>query len=138
MTVRNYQRTIYLRQEELLPLDRFYWLEPVAGFFHLQINLLSMMFGKFWGGTDNVVFLNCYSGILKRKHICKKPDNNNFHYINKLFRVVIETIVVTLCMHLARLSTIDELQTWISRSNWLALISKIEHNYLGIFTVQRI
>ncbi len=35
MTVRNCQRVIYRRQEEILTLDRFYWLEPVTGLFHL-------------------------------------------------------------------------------------------------------
>ncbi len=58
-----------------------------------------------------MVFLNCYSRILKRKHICKKPDNNNFHHTNKFFYVVIEAMVVILCMDVARYSTIDKLQT---------------------------
>lgn len=43
-----------------------------------------------------------------------------------------------LCMHVVRYSTIDELQTWISRSNWPVFISKVKRDYLGIFTVQYI
>ncbi len=97
-----------------------------------------MLFDKFWGVAGDVVSLNHYSDILKRKRICKKLDNNNFHYTDKFFRIVIEAMVVTLCMHVVRYSTIDELQTWIGRSDWPALISKVEHNYLGIFTVQHI
>lgn len=35
MTIRNYRRAIFRRQTELLPLNRYSWLEPVAGLFHL-------------------------------------------------------------------------------------------------------
>lgn len=56
-----------------------------------------MLFNKFWGITSNVASLNHYSGILKRKHINKKLDNNNFCYTDKFFRVMIEAMVVTLC-----------------------------------------
>lgn len=47
MTVQNCRRAIYRQQDELQPLDKFDWLEPMAGLFHLQMNLLSMLFGKF-------------------------------------------------------------------------------------------
>lgn len=94
-----------------------------------------MLFGKFQKVTANIVSLNCYNGILKREHICKKPDNNNFHYIDKFFHVVIETMVVTLYIHVAKCSIIDNLQTWIDRSNWPVLNSKVEHDYLGILTL---
>lgn len=75
------------------------------------MNLIYMLFGKYWGVAGDVVFLNCYSGILKRKHIFKKPDNNNFHHIDKFFYIVIEAMVVTLYMDIAGCFTIDELQT---------------------------
>ena len=99
------------------------------------MNLLLMLFGKFWGVAGDVISLNCYSSILKRKHIYKKPDNNNFYHTNKFFYIVIEAMVVTLCMHIARCFIIDELQTWIGRFNWPILINIIERNYLGIFTI---
>ena len=65
MTIQNYRRTIYRQQDELLSLDRFQWLKPVAGLFHLQMNLFSMLIGKFWVVTGNLVSLNWYSSILK-------------------------------------------------------------------------
>ncbi len=136
MTVRTYRHAIYWRQEEILLLDRFHYLEPMVGLFHLQMNLLSMLFGKFWGVAGNMVSLNCYSGILKKKYIYKKPDNNNFHHTDEFFRVVIEAMVMMLCIYIARCSTIDKLQTWIGRFNWPILINKVERDYLGIFTVQ--
>ena len=45
---------------------------------------------------------------------------------------------MTLCMYVARCSTIDKLQTWIGRSDWPTLISKVERDYFRIFTLQRI
>ncbi len=95
-----------------------------------------MLFGKFWGVAGDVVSLNRYSGILKKKHIYKKPDNNNFYHTDEFFCVIFEAMVVTLYMHIAKCSIIDELQTWIGRSDWPALISKVERDHLGIFTVQ--
>lgn len=138
MTVRNCRRAIYRRQDELQPLDRFYWLEPVAGLFHLWMNLLSMLFGKFWGVAGDIVSLNRYSGILKRKHISKKPDNNDFQQTDDFFRVVINAMVIALYMHVAGCSTISQMQTWIDRSDWPALISKVKHDHLGVFKVQYI
>lgn len=90
------------------------------------------------GGYRQAVSLNCYSSIPKWKHICKKLDNNNFYHTNKFFHVVIETMVMMLYMHVISCSTIDNLQTWVGRSNWLALINKIKYDYLKIFTIQHI
>ena len=95
-----------------------------------------MLFGKFWRVAGNVISLNHYSGILKKKHICKMLDNNNFHYTDKFFYIMIDAMVVTLYMYIARYSTINELSTWIGKSEWSALISKVEYDHLGIFTVQ--
>lgn len=109
MTVRNYRRTIYWRQDESLPLDRFHWLELVAELFHLQMNLISILFGKFWGVAKDIVSLNWYSGILKRKHIARQTNNNNFQQTDDFFHVVIKVIIIALCMHVAGCSTINNL-----------------------------
>lgn len=64
ITVQNCCRAIYRRKDKLLLLDRFQWLEPVAGLFHLQMNLLSMLIEKFWDVAGDLISLNWYSGIL--------------------------------------------------------------------------
>ena len=68
-----------------------------------------MLFDKFWGIAGDVVFLNYYSGILKRKHIYKKSNNNNFHHLNKFFCIVIEAMIVILYIYIAKYFTIDKL-----------------------------
>lgn len=76
-----------------------------------------MLLGKFWKIIGNMVSLNCYSGILKRKHISKKSDNNNFHHMDKFFYIVIKAMVVILCIYKAGCSTINKLQTLIDKSD---------------------
>ena len=110
----------------------------MVGFFYLQVNLISILFDKFWRIAGDMIFLNCYSNILKRKHISKKPDNNSFHHTDEFFLIVIEAMVVTLFMHEVGCFIIDELQTWIDRCDWPALIIKVERDHLGIFILQYI
>ena len=58
MNIQNCCYAIYWQQDKLLPLDRFHWLKPLAGLFHLQLNLISILFKKFWGITGDLVSLN--------------------------------------------------------------------------------
>lgn len=138
MTVRNCRRAIYRRQDEPLPSARFHWLEPVAGLFHLQMNFISMLFGKFWGIPGNIVSLNRFAGILKRKYISKAAENGNFHHSDNFFRTVIEAMVITLYINAVGCQSIDKLQNWIGRFDWPSLISKIKHDCLRIFKVHSI
>lgn len=45
-TVQNMQKSIFQLQNKLIILDKFDWLKPIAGLFHLQINLFTMIFNK--------------------------------------------------------------------------------------------
>ena len=83
----------------------------MVGLFYLRINLITILFDKFCKVASDVIFLNCYSGILKRKYIYKKSDNNNFYHLDKFFRIVIKTMVVTLLINLLTYFTIDKFQT---------------------------
>lgn len=58
--------------------------------------------------------------------------------MDKFFHIVIEAMIVILYMHKAGYSIIDKLQTWIGGSDWFVLISKVECDHLGIFTLQHI
>lgn len=84
------------------------------------------------------MFLNWYSGIPKRKYIARQTNNNNFQQTDDFFCVVIKAMVIALCIRIAGCFTINDLQTWISRSDWLALISKVKRNHLGVFKVHDI
>ena len=138
LIVRNSRRAIYWRQGEHLPFPRFYWLEPVARLFHLQMNFLSMLFDRFWGVAEDIDSLNRYAGILKRKYITKVADNNHFHHFDDFLQTVMETLIITLCMHSAGCSTIDFFHTWVKRLDWPSLIGNIEQSCLGITRVRSI
>ena len=49
LTVRNVMRAIYRRQEHSEPIHSFSYFEPVAGLFHLQMNVLKMLMPVFEG-----------------------------------------------------------------------------------------
>lgn len=117
MIVKNCRRAIYWRQDELRPMPRFHWIEPIAGLFHLQINMLSLFFDKFWGMAGSIVGLERFSGILKCKHINQAALTKNFHHLDDFFRTVIEALIVTLCIHVTGCQTIDTFQSWLGSSN---------------------
>lgn len=107
----------------------------MAELFHLQMNLIFILFGKFWGVANHLVSLNWYNSILKCKHITKQSDNNNFQQIDDFFHVVIKAMVIILYIRIASCSIINKLQTWISKSNWPSLINKAKCNFLGVFKI---
>ncbi len=109
MTIHNCRCAIFRRQDELSPLNKYSWLEPMVGLFHLQMNFLSILFGKFWRVVGDIISLNWYHGILKRKYVSKIANNNNFYHSDDFFRTIIEAMVITLCIHTAGCSTIDNL-----------------------------
>lgn len=55
--------------------------------------------------------------------------------MDDFFHIVIKAMVIALYIYVVGYSIINNLQTWISRSNWLILISKIKRNHLEVFKV---
>lgn len=47
LTVRNITRAIYQKQDEPNALYKFSWLKPIAGLFHLQMNVLRLFYISF-------------------------------------------------------------------------------------------
>ena len=45
LTVRNVTKVIYQHQEELYSIDKFQFIEPIAGLFHLLMNVLKLFLG---------------------------------------------------------------------------------------------
>lgn len=82
--------------------------------------------------------LNWYNNILKCKHITRQPNNNNFQQTDDFFHIVIEDMVIILYIYVADCSIINNLQTWISRSDWPTLINKAKCKHLGILKVHDI
>jgi hypothetical protein len=54
LTVRDIAIAKYLRVRDMGPFERFTWIEPIAGLFHLQMNVLKMLMYIFEGDVDRM------------------------------------------------------------------------------------
>lgn len=57
LTIRNVTQALYCKQDEPNTLYKFSWLEPIAGLFHLQMNLLTLFHLTFWGKSRDQYLL---------------------------------------------------------------------------------
>lgn len=48
LIVKNVIYTMYQKQNKSNKLFKFFWLEPIARLFHLQINLVKLFYITFW------------------------------------------------------------------------------------------
>lgn len=49
VTVRNVTNAIYRKYDEKNLLYKYFWLEPIAGFFYLQMNIFCFFYTIYWG-----------------------------------------------------------------------------------------
>lgn len=94
LIIKNVTQTILRRCIEFMKIIRFDWLEPIAGLFYLQINLLIMIFGKFWKKPRNVASLDQYARVLKQPKVSKNMEN--FHTYNMFFKHIINAYAIIL------------------------------------------
>ncbi len=119
-----------------MKLNKFDWLEPTAGLFHLQINLFTMMFDKLWGKSGNTASLSRYAGVLKQPKVSR--DMKNFHACNTFFKHLVDAHVIALLMEESGQNSIDEFQVWIAQSDWPNTIKQAQEQYLRPFYIQSI
>lgn len=72
----------------------------MAGLFYLQINLLFILYNEFWDTIKDIILLNCFSGILKQKHITK-ANSVNFHHSDNFLYMLVEVLTIALYIHIA-------------------------------------
>ena len=136
LTVRNVRQTLFQRRGKLMKINRFDWLEPTAGLFHLQMNLLTMLFDKLWGKPGNIASLGQYAGVLKRPKVSK--DMKNFHACDTFLKHLIDADVIALVMEENDQKSIDEFQTWIAQSDWPSAIKRTQEQYLRPYYIQKV
>lgn len=131
LTVRNITRAIYQSQIEIHPIDRFEFIKLIAGFLHLQMNVLKLFLDATWGNPGDRISLARFQIALKQKSVTKTPKD--FHACDDFFRTVVITFVVTLCMHGASCDRLPAFQTWLSKNNWRELILAMSNLYIDPF-----
>ena len=131
LTVRNITRAIYQSQMEIHPIDRFEFIKPIAGFLHLQMNILKLFLGATWGNLGDRISLARFQIALKQKNVTKTPKD--FHVCDDFFRTIVIAFVVTLCMHGASCDRLPAFRTWLSKNNWRKLILAMSNLYIDLF-----
>ena len=77
---------------------RFDWVEPIAGLFHLQMNVLKMLLHVFEGEAAGESFgVRRFATMLRRQGVTK--DVKDFHACDDFFRTLAEGYVVAMYMH---------------------------------------
>ena len=71
------------------------------------MNFLFMLFDRLWDIAGDIILLNCYAGIFKRKYIKKDVGNYYFYQFIDFLQIIIKVLVIVLCIHLAKYPTID-------------------------------
>lgn len=131
LTTRNVTRTIYQDQIELCPIDRFKFIEPIAGFFHLQMNVLKLFFSATWGKLGDRISLAHFQKALRQKGTAKNAKD--FYACNNFFRTVVAVFVVALCMHGASCDRLPAFCAWLSKNNWRKLITNMTYKHIDPF-----
>ena len=138
MTVRNITRAIYCKQEEPSYVYGFSWIEPVAGMFHLQMNILKLLLTTFWGQSGDEFSLQRLAMALRRSAVSPKNTHKEFHACDDFFRTVIQANVIVLCINESGCTSSAAFQTWLSRNNWPALLKLVQEKYLNPLSVHLI
>lgn len=131
LTVRNMRRAIYRRQREPHPIHSFQFAEPIAGLFHLQMNLLRLLLNALWGQKEDRISLARFKMGLGRQNATR--DAKNFHASDDFFRTVIKAFVIALCMHGAKCADLRSFKKWLSENDWPNVIEEVEAAHLGAF-----
>lgn len=131
LTVHNITRAIFWRVGEERAIDNFQFIEPVAGMFHLQINVLKLFLGATWGAPGNSVSLARFQKALSQVGVTK--DAKDFHVCDNFFRTVVMSLVIALCMQKTSCKELLHFKTWLSGNNWPELIQNIADKHLDPF-----
>ena len=131
LTVRNITRAIYQGQIEVQPIDCFEFIEPIAGFLHLQMNVLKLFFSAIWGKVSNRISFACFQTVLKRKGAAKNAKD--FHASDDFFCTVVMAFAMAVCMHGASCTQLLAFPNWLSANNWRAFIASVSEDYIDPF-----
>jgi hypothetical protein len=117
------------------------YIEPVAGLFHLQMNVLTMIFRSHWGRVEDVTslarwhkFLNRSSNIYdSKKH--KKGRVKDFRACSQLFSAVLEAHILAVVGTQLRVSSVHALCKALEEKNWHNTIRKLKKKYSDLTMV---
>jgi hypothetical protein len=134
LTVRDITIAKYLRVRDIGPFEQFTWIEPIAGLFHLQMNVLKMLMHIFEGGIMDPASLQRFRFLFGREGVDKEVKD--FHACDEFFRNVSDAHILALFMHQHGIRTFDDLDVMLGESDWPAAIRNVVKDGVGdIFRV---
>ena len=122
-----YYSAIYQKQEKPEILYTMDWIEPIAGLFHLQMNILNLFTFTFLGQSNDECSLLRFSIALRRK---VHKDVKDYHSNNEFFRIIIHSHIIALCMHESGCAKFDSFKCWVFAQDWPELLKEVEKKYL--------
>lgn len=131
LTVCNLTRAIYRQRYDVGEINWFQFIEPIAKFLHLQINVLKLFLGAVWGKKFDRVLLTCFQMVLLCQGAAKSAKD--FHASNDFFWTVVTSFVIALCMHDMLCCNMLAFKAWLSTNDWPSMIKNIKKNYLDPF-----
>jgi hypothetical protein len=136
LTVRNVTRAMFRRSVEPEPLMRFGWVEPIAGLFRLQMNVLKLLFGVFEGDAVDPGSVKRFSTILRRKSVSK--EIKNFHACDDFFRMVLKAYTLVYYQHYAGAADSKQLNLHLETKDWPAQIALAVQSAIDPFQISRV
>jgi hypothetical protein len=136
LTVRNVTRAMFRRLVEPDPLMRFGWLEPIAELFHLQMNVLKLLFRVFEGDAVDPGSLKRFSTILRRKGVSK--EIKDFHAWDDFFRMVLKAYILVYYQHHAGAADTKQLKLHLETKDWPAQIALAGQSEIDPFRISRV
>jgi hypothetical protein len=136
LTVRYVSRAMFRRSVEPEPLMRFGWVEPIAGLLHLQMNVLTLIFGVFEGDAVDPGSHKRFSTILRRKGVSK--DIKDFHAYDDFFRMVLQAYILAYYQHHAGTADTKQLNVHLETKDWPAQIALAVRSGIDPFGVSRV
>lgn len=135
LTVRNVARAIRRRVEHIQRIHNFGFIEPIAGLFHLQMNVLKMLMDTFEGACGEPGSLSTFLAILRRKGISK--EIKDFHACDEFFNQVLDAHILARLMLETGTTTLSALLQWISTHRWPSVVKLLSSDYGDPMFVER-
>jgi hypothetical protein len=129
------------RQIESTPEFHLNYIEPVAGLFHLQMTVLTMLFRAHNGQDDDVNSLNRWMKHLQRDSNMWDPQRNrvkDHRAAQQLFDVVLDAHILAAAATVLEAKNCEELCKQLEVTDWHEAIVKVQKRYSDVRLVTKL
>lgn len=123
-----------------MPLQKYDWIRPIAGLFHLRMAVTRMILSAHEDKEDgrDILSMKRFSRMLGRTKIWGKAASTNFHQCDELIRQVTEALVLSLVMTELNVYTLGDMREKLKSTDWVALIENMVEKYTQVVKIENI